>query len=319
MEYPHIKESRQFSNARIEAIRSDLQQVLGDSPNRHKITIVTTGSYGRKEASEESDIDYYVLLNSDIPAEDLIPVELASITDIINRHVPAETGDTGTFGSNAVQRFADMLTNIGGTDDSNVALTRRMLFLLEGDYLYNEDAFRQYQNRLLEKYIPVDARIDRVPLFLLNDIIRYYRTITTDLEHKVREECKPWGLRSVKLRFSRKLLYFGGIVVAAELVDKPFEARMALARKLFSMPVLDRLNHCEAEEAGIRSTYDAFLALISRKQVREELDALERSARNDSPLYCELRDLSDRFSRALLGWLQARYPASHSIHAALLL
>src|SRR5690606_2315828 len=51
MEYPHIKESRQFSNAKIEAIRSDLQQVLGDSPNRDKITIVTTGSYGRKEAS----------------------------------------------------------------------------------------------------------------------------------------------------------------------------------------------------------------------------------------------------------------------------
>lgn len=319
MEYPHIHESRDFSIRKIEAIRSDLQQVLDTSPSSDKITIVTTGSYGRKEASAESDIDYYVLLNSDIPANDLIPDELEHIAAIISRHVPAETGDTGTFGSNAVQRFADMLTNIGGSDDSNIALTRRMLFLLEGDYLYNESAFRGYQNRLLEKYIPVDARIDRVPLFLLNDIIRYYRTITTDLEHKVREEGKPWGLRSIKLRFSRKLLYFGGIVVAAELVGKPFEERMRLARQLFSMPVLDRLNHCEGEQAGIWQTYDAFLEQISQKQVRDELDALERPERNNSALYCGLRDLSDQFSRALLAWLQARYPADHPIHTALLL
>jgi len=47
----------------------------------------------------------------------------------------------------------------------------------------------------------------RVPRFLLNDLVRYWRTMAVDFAAKRRErEGAGWGLRNFKLRMSRKLI-----------------------------------------------------------------------------------------------------------------
>ena len=317
--YSNIITQQKFSNRKVETLRERLGAALSESEYADRLTVVVTGSYGRREASQHSDLDYYMFFDADMPPREEIPEQLEAIEKIVSDEVPALTGDTNTFGSDAVIHFSNMLEPIGGQEDTNQSMTRRMLFLLEGDWLYNGPKFSGYRKRLLRRYIREDARPEAVPLFLLNDIIRYYRTITTDLEQKVAEQQKPWGLRDIKLRFSRKLLYFGGIIVAAELVDKTHQERLDEADRLFSMPVISRIKALSdtRHTNEILRIYDLFLAEIAQESVRDALKTVKREDRRDSQEYNRLRDLSFDFARALSDWLSERYHKEHPIHLQL--
>lgn len=320
IDFNNIEKYKQFSASKVAELRGELRQALESSKYADRITVVATGSYGRQQASEQSDLDYYLLFDANVPASEAIPDEMQHIANIVKQTVPHGTGDTGIFGANAVVHFGEMLENIGGLNDTNQLMTRRMLFLLEGDWLFNEGKFKEYQSLLLRKYLREDARSDSVPLFLLNDIIRYYRTILTDFEHKVTAQGKSWGVRNIKLRFSRKLLYFGGIIVAAEMVGKQHQQRLEEASRLFSLPVIDRMKEIggvqQAQE--ILKIYDSFLADMADENIRQKLDQIEhRKSRWDSDEYRRLRKQGYDFSKALATWLQHQYGGDHPIHQAL--
>jgi len=319
-EYDSISKARKFTHSVLDELRSRLEAVLEPSAYRDKITIVTTGSFGREEASEESDLDLFIIFDADMPAEDVIAKELADIEAVVKILVPNSAGSTGTFGFEAVVSFSDMVTSIGGDADSNKNLTRRMLFLLEGAWLYGETRFRNYQVNLLERYMRSSSSNAKLPRFLLNDIIRYYRTITTDFEYKVSETGKSWGLRNIKLRFSRKILYFGGVITVAELADVPYAEKVKVAAELFEKPVLQRIARVGGEEkiADICQIYDEFLTAISDASTRDALNQVTKERRTDSQEYQTLRTLSEAFSASLSSWLQMQYPKSHPIHHQLI-
>lgn len=52
-----ISQAAEFSNKSIKKLRQDLKKASLDS----NILVVTVGSFARREASLESDIDYFVL------------------------------------------------------------------------------------------------------------------------------------------------------------------------------------------------------------------------------------------------------------------
>ena len=319
-DYKTINQANTFSQEKLQQIRAVLALALKDSPSKEKITVITTGSYGRAEASDESDLDLFILFDSDLSAEDTIREELKIIKQVVNDQVPNSVGDSGTFGADAVINFRELVTNIGGDQDDNKSLTRRMLFLLEAVYLYGDDRFKDYQKRLLEKYILPTSPQSQASKFLLNDIIRYYRTMATDFEFKVSEQKKEWGLRNIKLRFSRKLIYFGGLMVSAELVGLNREERIKKAVDLFSQPVLIRLCGLDlgvGKAHGILSHYEAFLERISNHDVRQKLGRLEKADRESNDEFKALRDRGIEFSKALDSWLKAKYPSDHVIHHSL--
>jgi hypothetical protein len=82
-----------------------------------------------------------------------------------------------------------------------------MLLLLEGEWLVNEAGFHSLRREILQRYIGDKMTDHQLSLFLLNDVIRYYRTMAVDYEFKTNEgdKPKPWGIRNIKLVFSRKL------------------------------------------------------------------------------------------------------------------
>lgn len=135
-QFQSINTAKAFSRNKIDNIEVDLDGVLKDL-NKDEFTIITTGSYGREEASEESDLDLFIFCsNSSIATQ--LEEKQSEIEAVINKHVFKQVGSTGTFGANAINIFDEILENIGGKNDTNETLTRRMLFLLEGKALYNK-------------------------------------------------------------------------------------------------------------------------------------------------------------------------------------
>lgn len=312
----NLADAKEFTVEKLQKLRDGLTDALEKSSNKNDICVVATGSYGRNEASSESDIDWYIIFDKDRDVMETIPDEVAKIKEVINGLVHNSPGDTGTF--DAAIKFSDMQKNIGGYQDTNQTLTRRMLFLLEGAWLFNEDSFNDYRKILLEKYIkPTDVE-NNVPRFLLNDIIRYYRTITTDFEYKVTEASKEWGLRNIKLKFSRKLLYFSGVIAVAELYNLDYEKRINKAQELFSLPPLERLDTVIGKYLNL-SPYEVFLQEISNPSTRDALNNVTKEKRQECPSYTKLNTLADNFSEGLIKALKNNYPASHPIHQALII
>jgi len=136
----------------------------------------------------------------------------------------------------------------------------------------------------------------------------------------VTEQRKPWGLRNIKLRFSRKLLYFGGVIVAAELAGLSHDEKLHRAAELFHIPVLDRIREVGGAERAesLTSIYEKFVASVSDPEIRDALVAVKRENRQESDEYQSLRSLSERFTDELDVWLSGRYKRDHPIHQTLI-
>ncbi|KPA92325.1 nucleotidyltransferase family protein [Pseudomonas asplenii] len=323
-EFKSIDAAYKHSADVINSLRKDLESALSGSDFKDRLTIVTTGSFGRGEASAESDLDLFIFFDSD-KSEDSLYEEKKSIQGVVDKYIKKSAGDTGTFGSEAVVNFSEMLQNLGGDKDLNVLLTRRMLFLLEGKWLYGEERFKSYRTDLLNKYIKAGDPEKQISRFLLNDIIRYYRTIATDFEFKVSENSKSWGLRNVKLRFSRKLLYFGGVISVAETAFVAQANKNQLIADILDKTVLERVQDLGAENAHtteILNIYQDFLATIECPKNREILEGVTKGNRTDSKLFLQMREKSKEFSKVLDNWLKLQYPdgesGPHPIHNALI-
>jgi predicted nucleotidyltransferase len=315
-EYRAIRQCEDLSEKKIAAIREKLE-CLNAKKSAKKFCIVTTGSYGRFETSAESDIDLFIVSDDDLD-DSFIDEIRGEIEKIITKEVPKPSGDTNTFGIGVCVKLKTLLNNIGGNKDSNSNLTRRMLFLLEGKWLFNEERFKHYRTKLITKYTKKDSPDHQINKFFLNDIIRYYRTIATDFEYKI-QKGKSWGLRNIKLLFSRKLLYFSGIIVVAETPDKTWEEKIRITEELLDLTPLRRIiKLSNTFPANIFCHYDTFLGKISDKKIRAQLDQTRKKDRNSNGEFANLRSLGQQFSLDLHRWLKDKYTEDHPIHHLLI-
>lgn len=322
-----IKTAINYSEETLIKLKLDLSNALGDDSNA-EYTIVTTGSFGRNEASAESDFDLFLFCKTE-ESKEAIQSKAEIINECVKKYVFKDTGSTGTFGAEEVVSFDNLLKNIGGAEDTNKLLTRRMLFLLEGRPVYNEPLFETYRKTLINKYLKSssDGKVDK---YLLNDIIRYYRTITTDFQHKIDSGGKSWGVRNIKLRFSRKILYFAGVIALGYASDKEQDLtnRVGLLSSLLDTPPLERIFEIYKErldEKGydnlqrIFSDYNGFLGSISDKDKRLSLESIKtKDERLDVTLYTELSETSANFTYNLHLLLKSLFDDKHAIHLALI-
>lgn len=300
-----------------EKIVNDLKAELGSCEKLDKnLGIVVTGSFGRDEASEESDMDWFIISVDDL-SEDKINLIQSVVAEIINKYVSNNVGNTGTFGG--VVTKSEILENFGGDRDSNQSFTRRILYLLESKWLLNEALYTEVKTDILKKYIKDDSPDDGINRFMLNDVIRYYRTICTDYEFKVHESGKSWGVRKIKLKFSRKLLYFSGLITIASTINYTRDEKIEKTLALLALSPLDRIEHLVGADffTKILSYYELFLQEISKPDVRRELESVDRLARHKSLKYRELKNMSHHFGLALEHCLQSEFTSSHPIHAAI--
>ncbi len=312
-----IKNNIQYSEDKITGLRNVLSKSLGNDEIKENLCIIVTGSFARREASSESDIDFFIVSRkefSESAKESIKKVVREQISDVVKK-MPSEGGPF-----NELVNENDLTSNLAGPSDSNFSLTRRMLLLLESEWLFNETFYNQIKRNLIDSYIKNYVSDHQLPQFLLNDIIRYYRTIATDFEYKTIELGKCWGIRNIKLRFSRKLLYFSAILVVAEIGFRSYDEQRELACKYFNMyPIQRILTICGARSIKVLQRYNFFLEQISQKSIREDLQEASFQEKHQNPkIFEKLKNESKHFSWDLASLLKNTFDVHHPIHHCLI-
>ena len=300
----------EFSEQKITELRESLTGLALDDR-----IVLLCGSFARREASDQSDIDFSIISNQEHNSSDLTD----SVRRTINKVVATGPAGDGVFGSEVSR--TDILRNIGGQNDSNANITHRVLILLEGDSLFNPSGLREFRRKILERYIQEGMTDHQLALFLLNDIIRYYRTVAVDYEFKTSEggDSKPWAIRNIKLVFSRKLLYASGLFSIGMTADRARDDKIQILEELFELPVIDRMKRIcgESRIEGIMGSYNIFLSELGTPEVRERLIKLKPTERRD-PTFRRVKNEGHHFTRELLKLFENTFDSTHPIRRAVI-
>jgi hypothetical protein len=305
-----IEDAKKYSNDKLQLLRGAVEKLV--PPNE---MIFINGSFARKEASAGSDVDFYIVTKSD----DLSPNWAEDAKSEIEKIVPVSPAEDGAFYH--VEQLDTLIRNIGGAQDNNHNITRRMLLLLEGEWLFNEAGLKDIRRKILEHYIADSITDHQLALFLLNDIVRYYRTMAVDYEFKTveSEEVKPWAIRNIKLIFSRKLLYASGLFSVATTAERTRSQKISELEKLFNLTVIDRMQAiCGPRSRAMLESYNHFLSKLEDASIRDHLKSLKKDQRQQDVIFRELKNEGHHFTRELLKLFESTFDSTHPIRRAII-
>ncbi|HEV2961421.1 MAG TPA: nucleotidyltransferase domain-containing protein [Candidatus Angelobacter sp.] len=286
-------------------------------------SVVVFGSLARDEYTVGSDADWTLLIDG----------EANSDHSRVARRISALIGSifeapnpTGAFGGMTFSH--QLIHNIGGPDDTNANTTQRVLMLLEsrsihglGDAAYGR-VVRGILNRYVEQeisHLNQEHTTYKVPRFLLNDIVRFWRTMAVDFASKQwARGGQGWGIRNAKLRLSRKLIYISGLLTCFSCpLDGDLNSKIDSERDR-ALQLVNHLRQCVKnsplevlasfllayDTTGdasklIFTAYNEFLGILNDVGKRQHLQDLraEDSARDS--LFLEIRRVSDAFQEGL--------------------
>ena len=306
--------------------RLELHELFRDR-NSPDTSLVVFGSVARGEVTSGSDLDWILLIDGQsVPEHKEQERYIERTLDESEEHI--QPGRSGAFGRMVGSH--DLIHNIGGEDDLNSNTPRRVLLLLESHPVGNREAYDRVRRQILRLYLEDDRGLRyssgdiRIPRFLLNDLTRYWRTVTVDFVYKQRaENDKKWALRNAKLRMSRKLIFAAGLLHCffCHLDDSAALAREALKEpardvsrlteymeRQLSLTPLDLVAKAcleldiESKTAqAIFDSYDRFLAILGDPEKRSELEAgRTHEDLRGSEAWNEIRKVSHSFHDGLV-------------------
>jgi len=276
---------RDYSLSRLAGLMDRLDPVtavLGHQP----LCVYATGSYGRLEAGRDSDIDLFFLydgadLDEEFPFTTFVRVAAAIVEVTEGMEFPPFTGDGEYLEVHYVRRMEEVLGS--REDDSINAFTARMLLLLESRPVLAPQIYGALLERVVSFYYRdfADYPDDFVPTFLTNDILRFWRTLTLNYEHKrlklralegdelVRKKADS-ALKNYKLKVSRLLTCFSMVAnLAAQ--SPPVSAADVLG--LCAQTPRERLRRLAAGGgaaadlvATLDESYEVFLEAVQRPE-----------------------------------------------------
>jgi predicted nucleotidyltransferase len=297
--FPTLRESWRFSEATLEKINESLVKSIPDTD----VSVVVAGSFGRMEASPLSDLDFMILSQHDLGNRQVrIMNALEAVAREFELNLPNPEGVFSTTIS-----IDDMLSKMGSQSDTLDSLAQRMLLLMESRPIYNERVYRSAIDQILSRYLDLvrqDQRKD--PLVLLNDLIRYFRSICVNYHFHFWRQQEKWGLRNVKLKHSRMILYAGLLFL---VVNSTKRRRDKFDYLLSHIPLtpLEKLAHVfedngENSFENVLGKYEVFLRRMYDKNTRDSL-RIDYSERYSSPHYVDLKVNADGLKSDLIRFL----------------
>jgi hypothetical protein len=282
--------------------------------------LVLFGSIARNECTAASDVDWTLLIDGQSnPYHDNIG---RIVRKKLSESSLIDPSPSGLFGQLTFSH--DLIHFIGGQEDTNFNITRRILLLLESEPIIaradeeqSNIAYDRVVRGILESYISNDSAFhshhskkDNVPRFLLNDIVRFWRTMCVDFAYKQREQDgQKWALRNIKLRMSRKLIFIKGLLMCAAFYKEKDISQLDLIKKLYKIVASPALEFVTGELIRYKidnklviqllNCYDAFLDLLNDEALREHIKNLSMKEVYDDSKFLKARKNANSFQQAL--------------------
>jgi len=295
------------------------------------VDIVVFGSLARREWTSGSDVDWTMLVDGQADTQHRVAAREIEMTLAEMKYKDVSLkgpGAEGIFGNMAFSH--EIVHHIGGQADTNRNTTQRVLLLLEATSLRDPDdelggSYARIVRQILNRYLMSDSNFhtqtdhqSRIPRFLMNDIVRYWRTMCVDFAYKDWEQAgKKWAIRNIKLRTSRKLLFVAGLLLVFSCYkneslqrngDDPADYLLRLQKHLLCFVHSTPLNILvwTLRELGLDDLckaflddYEQFLLQINNPEVREHLGDLSESAVYTDRIFLECRETSHRLQSTL--------------------
>ncbi|KAA0570022.1 nucleotidyltransferase domain-containing protein [Azospirillum sp. Sh1] len=284
---------KSLSEARISELRRRIV-ALDSAENFPLLTIFSAGSYARNEASQYSDVDLFFLY--DRPSRDYKHSRIAEIklfSDIVKISEEMGFPELSNDGEYLKILYLDEnLAELGGRgDDYQNHFTTRMLLLLESKPLFNDDNYWAAVARVIDSYFRDygDHASEFRPIFLVNDIQRFWKTLCLNYEHKRnqpeadQEKRIKQKIKNFKLKHSRLLTCFASI---AYLSSFPKPMRPEDVIDMISLTPLQRLEYACDNTADLEPLF-----VTARKQY---VWFLEMTALPTDDLYAWFLDDANR-------------------------
>ncbi len=288
-----------FTDSLRALLAEDEAKVIGDHT-----TVYVTGSGGRGEMSDASDLDLFLVRKSG-PAQKLDAVVLQSAILRATRDCGIEepSADGVFLEMHSADDFESMLGN--ADDDAKNKFTARMLLMLESRPILGAATYDTIIERMIECYWGAPAKEHPksfLPYAFVNDVVRYWRVVLLNHEARLREkkkELEKSGLpeaevaprmkteryiRSYKLRFARALTCFSAPVYllarsaqGGHIERQAMKEMVALSplRRLEEAARLDGRENVGAIVADMKTLYAEFLVEsgFKKAEMRKRFEA----------------------------------------------
>lgn len=249
--------------------------------NRQDLCVYAAGSLARHEAGRVSDLDLFFIGHR--PRRKLGErsisrlQELEAFAELIRLndelHLQPFSGDGQYL---KIHELTDIIEGTGSSaDDSENLFTTRLLLLLESQPLSGTRVYRLAVRRVLEMYFRDGrGRGQFRPLFLLNDILRYWRTLCLNYERTRFTPGKPWWKRNLNLKFPRKLTVFSTVLTIIATKMTTAEEFLSICH-LTPMQRLAYALDCMEDQSlmkpfkSVLDDYEDFLAAKSHNEIGE--------------------------------------------------
>lgn len=283
MSMSEIDRRREYTLQRMDELRRE----LNDTSERlgRNACVYATGSFGRLEAGENSDLDGFIVglsramepgetgpAPSKLPRLDEICVKADLIEATRKLRFPDFDGDGRYLAHYSVDNLAH---NLGRPeDDAENTLTSRLLLFLESKPLLGEAVYEDVIREVVAAYWSdyEKHKAEFVPAFLTNDILRLWRTFCVNYE--ARTSSTPESkrikrkIKNYKLKHNRMLTCYSAILYLLGTLrldrtvslDKAVEmSKKTPTERLAWLLEIDAFNSAHDALRELLEQYDKFL------------------------------------------------------------
>jgi predicted nucleotidyltransferase len=264
-----LDQRRKVTSGRI----GELQERLGAAEKlcSGKACVYATGSFARSEANSHSDLDLFIVGQSDKDGERRLGAldEICVKADLIEATRDLGIPDFSRGGEYLEHYTINQLVNTLGTpdDDANNTFTARLLLLLESYPLLEAAVYKDVIEGVLAAYWQdyENNKNEFMPAFLANDILRLWRTFCVNYEARTSREPEEKRakrkLKNYKLKHSRLLTCYSAILYLLCIYSEHQTVSPGDATQMVYLTPTRRLEWLLTQNAAVQA-HDAIAQLI---------------------------------------------------------